>query len=185
MPPEVRWLPASWLPPAGEPESLAAERALTAEFIRIEGDLDRFYSPKQALELGDASVYTGAAGIAYMFWRMAALEAPYFTEKRDALMAKAEAYSKVALRLARPHRRAGSASTLLTGAAGVWAVAAAIAFSRNETTKAAEFRREALSFAPTAVCPGVPSECSTMYILRAGGLTCVCVCVYIYIYICM
>jgi hypothetical protein len=62
-----------------------------------QGDLDRFYSPKQALELGDPSVYTGAGGVALMYLRLAALDAPYFAEQRDALIAKAESYSQVAL----------------------------------------------------------------------------------------
>jgi len=165
---EVRFLPTAWLPvvPA---DHAAAHRSLTNELIRIQGDLDRFYSTKQALELGDASVYTGASGVAYMYWRVASLEAPYFAEQREALMTKAEAYSKVALRLAKPHTKPTSVSTLLTGAAGVWAVAAAIAFSRNETTKAAAYCKEALAFAPTCVREGVPSE---LLYGRAGFLSC-------------
>jgi hypothetical protein len=42
-------------------------------------------------------VYTGAGGVALMYLRLAALDAPYFAEQRDALIAKAEAYSQVAL----------------------------------------------------------------------------------------
>ena len=165
---EARFLPTSWLPPVPS-EPVIAQRAMTAECIRIQGDLDRFYSTKQALETGDASVYTGAGGVAYMYWRMAMLEVPYFQEQREALITKAEAYSQVSLRLAKPHKKSSSSSTLLTGAAGVWAVAAAIAFSRNQTTKAADYRKEALSFAPTAVREGVPSE---LLYGRAGFLSC-------------
>ena len=54
---------------------------MTAERIRIQGDLDRFYSTRQALETGDASVYTVAGGVAYMYWRMTTLEHPYFQER--------------------------------------------------------------------------------------------------------
>ena len=160
--------PPAWLP-AMPADHLTAQRSLTGEFIRIQGDLDRFYSTKQALELGDASVYTGAAGVAYMYWRLASLDAPYFSEQRDALMCNADAYSMVALRMVKPHRKPTSVSTFLTGAAGVWAVAAAIAFSRNETARAASYRKEALALAPTCAREGVPSE---LLYGRAGFLSC-------------
>ena len=164
----ARFLPTSFLP-AVPADAATAQRTMTGELVRIQADLDRFYSPKQALELGDPSVYTGAGGLALVYLRLAALDAPYFAEQRDALMAKAEAYSQAALRLAKPHRKATSASTLLTGAAGVWAVAAAVAYARNETGKAAKYRAEALSFAPTCVREGVPSE---LLYGRAGFLSC-------------
>jgi hypothetical protein len=48
-------------------------------------------------------------------------------------------------------------------------VAAAIAFARNETDKAAKYRAEALSFAPMCVREGVPSE---LLYGRAGFLSC-------------
>lgn len=153
---DTRCLPAAWLPSL--PPDHASHQSITCELIRITDMLDRHYSTKQALEMGDASVYTGAAGLAYMYWRLASLDAPYLSEQRDALMTKAEGYSKVALRLNKPHKRPTSVSTLLTGAAGVWAVAAAIAFSRNETAKAEQYCKEVLSLAPTCVREGVPSE---------------------------
>jgi hypothetical protein len=165
---ELRFLPTEWLPSLPLDNSIVS-RSLSSELIRIQGDLDRYYSTKQALEMGDASVYTGASGVAYMYWRIASLNAPYFAEQRGILMTKAEAYSKVALRLAQPHKKTTSVSTLLTGAAGVWAVAAAIAFSLNETDKAASYRKEALAFAPTCVREGVPSE---LLYGRAGFLSC-------------
>ena len=163
-----RCLPATWLPEMPV-DHVAAQRSLTSELIRIQGDLDRFYSTKQALELGDASVYTGASGVAYMYWRLASLDAPYFAEQRSVLIDKADAYSMAALRMIKPHRKATSVSTFLTGSAGVWAVAAAIAFSRNETTRAASYRKEVLSLAPTCVREGVPSE---LLYGRAGFLSC-------------
>ena len=165
---EARFLPTAWLP-AVPTDKVGLQWTITNELIRIQGDLDRFYSTKQALELGDASVYTGASGVALMYWRLASLEVPYFCEQRESLMSKAEAYSNVALRLAKPHSKPTSTSTLLTGSAGVWAVAAAIAFSRNETAKAAQYRQEVLSFASTCVREGVPSE---LLYGRTGFLSC-------------
>jgi hypothetical protein len=77
---EARFLPTSWLHPVPL-EPVSAQYSMTAERIRIQGDLDRFYSTRQALETGDASVYTVAGGVAYMYWRMTTLEHPYFQER--------------------------------------------------------------------------------------------------------
>ncbi len=77
--------------------------------------------------------------------------------RKDELMKRAKQYIEVAIRSGKG-RRSSSVSTMLTGMAGVYAVAAAIHSSCNEASSANEMVKQVIALAPTAVQHGVPSE---------------------------
>ena len=119
MLPEARFLPLRFLPPTPQ-DAVAASKVMAHECLSIRRRIDKEYSTKAALAAGDPSVYTGAAGVAYMYWRLATMDSHYIPGQREELLEKATTYSKAALRLVRPERRGQRrTSTFLTGAAGV------------------------------------------------------------------
>ncbi|KAJ1494730.1 hypothetical protein T484DRAFT_1877134 [Baffinella frigidus] len=169
MLPQARFLPLRFLPPTPQ-DAVAASKVMAHECLAIRRRIDKEYSTKAALAEGDPSVYTGAAGVAYMYWRLATMDSHYIPGQREELLEKATTYSKAALRLVRPERRGQRrTSTFLTGAAGVYCVAAAIAFTKNETTSAASYCQQVLALGSTCVTPDVPSE---LLYGRAGFLSC-------------
>jgi hypothetical protein len=96
-------------------------------------------------------------GVAYMYWRLATAEQGIIPVQKDDLMKRAKRYIEAAIRSG-GGRRSSSVSTMLTGMAGVYAVAAAIHTSNNEVSHANEMVNQVLALAPTAVQNGVPSE---------------------------
>ena len=95
-----------------------------SELEAIIGRLEQIYSPEQAYDYRDYSVYTGAAGIAYLFWRLASGETVLTCYNVDYLWEKADMYVGVALRLvedeqaSRRTKAPSLCSTFLTGYAG-------------------------------------------------------------------
>ncbi len=111
---------------------------------------------------------TSTGGIAYMYWRLATAEQGIIPVKKDDLMNRAKRYIEAAIRSGRG-RRSSSVSTMLTGMAGVYAVAAAIHTSNNEVSHADEMVKQVLALAPTAAQNSVPSEvrlfaCARMFL---------------------
>jgi hypothetical protein len=112
------------LPPAPQ-DAPAACKILAHECLAIRKLIDHDYPTRRALEEGDPSVYTGAAGIAYMYWRLATMDSHYIPGQRAELLERATHYSSASLRLVRPERQGKKrVSTFLTGAAGVRAAIA-------------------------------------------------------------
>jgi len=130
--------------------------------------MEKQYPTRAALEMKDPSVYTGAAGVAYMYWRLATTSSPFVSQKQEYLD-KSEAYISAALRMVKPSGKSLRTSTFLTGIAGVYAVAAAIAFTKRESARAVRLTKEVLDLAPTCVTEGVPNE---MLYGRCGYLSC-------------
>jgi len=163
-----RCLPTHWLPPVPS-EAGVCDRMYLDQLLDVERDIDRNYSPSRALEVGDPSVYTGAAGIAFMFWRLCITEAAVSADQKQQWLKKASMYSDAAVRTAKPHGKGLKTSTFLTGSAGVYSVAAAVAYTRNDTKQAAAYRKQVLLLASTCVAEGVPSE---LLYGRTGYLCC-------------
>ncbi|EKX52038.1 hypothetical protein GUITHDRAFT_101947 [Guillardia theta CCMP2712] len=89
----------------------------------------------------DADFDDRAAGVAYMYWRLATTTCPLVSQKQEYLD-KSEAYISAALRMSKPPGKSLRTSTFLTGIAGVYAVAAAIAFTKKESTRVARLTKE-------------------------------------------
>jgi hypothetical protein len=168
-----RCFPPKWLPllpmKGGHLDRFALTGTLSQELVRVQNRIENKYSPQAAMEFGDYSVYTGAAGVAYMFFRLSLMENAFIADSQEQLLNKATSYIDVALRLKPKESKTRRVSTFLTGLAGVYSVAAAIYFAKGETRRAARMCKEVLSLAYTCATEECPSE---LLFGRCGYLSC-------------
>mmetsp|Transcript_45274 Transcript_45274/g.70986 ORF Transcript_45274/g.70986 Transcript_45274/m.70986 type:complete len:147 (+) Transcript_45274:100-540(+) len=116
----ARHLPVEWLPelPA---EGGIANAMFHTELTEIVDQIATHYPPEVARSSGDPTVYTGAAGVAYLFWRLAISSVIGTPELRAVWLDRSSEYIDVALGMElRPDP--DSVSTFTTGMAGVYAV---------------------------------------------------------------
>mmetsp|Transcript_14820 Transcript_14820/g.21888 ORF Transcript_14820/g.21888 Transcript_14820/m.21888 type:complete len:434 (+) Transcript_14820:241-1542(+) len=172
-----RYLPTSFLPDYNETLHPQAKDVFMSELEAIVGRLEQIYSPEQAYGYRDYSVYTGAAGIAYLFWRLASGETALTCYNLDYLWEKAEMYVGVSLRLVedeqasrRTKARAPTrCSTFLTGYAGVYTIASVIAQSQQNDSEARRYKDMVLQLEPE-LSELIPCEMLYGY---AGYLSCI------------
>jgi len=171
---ELRYFPTSWLPEI-PPEDKEKERVFRNEMDKLLLRLCTEYPIHRAVQLGDYSVYTGAAGVAYTYWFLSTACSCFEDVEKNILIGNAHDYIEAALMMVNQSnddmpRRRKSSSTFMTGAAGVYTVAAVINATLNTIHSSEPYVNQVLALAPTLKnTKGQPSELLYGY---CGYLSC-------------